>query len=339
MRDIPTIVVAAGRPELRIDPSASVSLDLTYHAPGDGGLPLAQPGLLVVFDGEGLSGPAEIAAARQHYGSSVPILAILQHDDEGAAVAALQAGAADVAAMPLHPLVLAHRIGNVLVRGSHAALEAHYEKWAAAQVEKVRAALEAQEEELVDRLARVGEYRDSDTGEHVQRMARYCWIIADELGFDKEQCRFLSLAAQMHDIGKVGIPDDVLRKKGPLTQDEFEVIKRHTLIGQAMLKNSRSPLLRLAEIISVTHHERWDGSGYPFGLEGEIIPIAGRIAAVADVFDAVTSTRCYKGAWSSADARAELLSGRGSLFDPACVDAMLRRWDEVVDVIPQRDAA
>lgn len=339
MREIPTIVVAAEKPDLRLDPHAGISLAVTHLDPVSPHWPITGPGLLVVVDGAGVEASACIADALRLWGRSVPVLAVMRPGDQPAMVEALRAGATDVIAMPLEPVVLAHRVANVIAQGGRAELEAHYEKWAAAQVEKVRAALEAQEEELVERLARVGEYRDSDTGEHVQRMARYCWIIADELGFDKEQCRFLSLAAQMHDIGKVGIPDGILRKNGRLTPEEFEVMKRHTLIGQAMLRNSRSPLLRLAEIISVTHHERWDGSGYPFGLEAEVIPIAGRIAAVADVFDAVTSARCYKGAWSSADARKELLAGRGTLFDPACVDAMLRRWDEVVGVIPQQNAA
>jgi response regulator RpfG family c-di-GMP phosphodiesterase len=319
VREIPTIVVSAERPDFRLDATAGIFLTVTHVDPARQGPVATQPGLVIVVEGGHLDVPSAVRTARRIHGRSVPLLAIVAADAE-AEEAALLAGASDVIARPLRPLVLARRIANVVAQGSQAALE-------------------AQEEELVDRLARVGEYRDSDTGEHVQRMARYCWIIADELGFDKEQCRFLSLAAQMHDIGKVGIPDGILRKTGRLTPEEFDVMKRHTLIGQAMLKNSRSPLLQLAEIISVTHHERWDGSGYPFGLEGEVIPIAGRIAAVADVFDAVTSARCYKGAWSSADARTELLAGRGTLFDPACVDAMLRRWDEVIDVIPRRDAA
>lgn len=318
-------------PGLRLEQQVRDRLPLSW--------PEGKPDLVVIVDSPDVPAGPVAGRARRLLGRSIPVLAIVDRRDDEALEAALSSGATDVIGKPFGPRELSRRLTNVLAQARRDEIEAHYEAWAAEQVEKVRAALEAQEEELVEHLARVGEYRDSDTGEHVARMARYCWIIADELGFDREQCRFLSLAAQMHDIGKVGIPDVILHKQGRLTAEEFEAMKRHTLIGQAMLKDSRSPLLRLAEIISVTHHERWDGSGYPFGLAGTAIPVAGRIAAVADVFDAVTSSRCYKSAWTSAEARSELLAGRGTLFDPACVDAMLRRWDEVLQVMKLRDAA
>jgi putative two-component system response regulator len=165
-------------------------------------------------------------------------------------------------------------------------------------------------------------------------MARYCKLIAQELGFPEETCRFIYNAAQMHDIGKIGIPDAILQKPGRLTADERVVMEEHTVIGEAILQGSASPLIQAAEMIAATHHERWDGTGYPRGLKGEEIPIAGRIAAVADVFDALTSERPYKPGWPLAKARDEILSNRGGHFDPACVDAFLRHWDKVETIAP-----
>lgn len=177
--------------------------------------------------------------------------------------------------------------------------------------------------EAVDRLARAAEMRDDDTGEHINRMSRLCERVALELGHDPAGARLLRQAAALHDVGKIALPDSILRKPGKLTPEEIEVMRRHTTGGAALLDGSRSPLLRLAEVIARTHHERWDGSGYPAGLAGEEIPMAGRIAAVCDVYDALVSARPYKRAWTVAEAVAEVEAQRGRHFEPRVADALL----------------
>jgi putative two-component system response regulator len=271
--------------------------------------------------------------------SEAPILVVVDAAGGAERAAALAAGAADTVGAPCYEIDVLARVRNLVrARLAEIALERH-KRWASVQLGRVRAELEASQEEIILRLSRAGEYRDQETGEHIVRMARYCELIGLELGFPADTCRFLYLAAQMHDVGKIGVPDAVLQKSGPLDPEERAVIERHTLIGRQILSGSASPLIQAAEIVAATHHERWDGTGYPEGLKGDEIPIAGRIAAVADVFDALTSARAYKPAWSLADAREALIRERGRHFDPDCVDAFLRRWREVVAVARANDGA
>jgi hypothetical protein len=190
-------------------------------------------------------------------------------------------------------------------------------------------ALQESQEEIVHRLARVVEFRDSDTGGHVERMSRYSVLIAQELGWSPERCRELWLAAALHDVGKVAVPDAILLKPGPLTAEQRRVMQRHCQAGFDMLTGSDSTLLNLAADIALTHHERYDGAGYPSGLGGGAIPAAGRIVAVADVFDALTSARVYKDAIDIPEAVEIIRGGRETQFDPAVVDAFLRRLDAI----------
>jgi len=185
-------------------------------------------------------------------------------------------------------------------------------------------ALRDSQEEIVRRLARVVEFRDNDTGGHVERMSLYSMLIARELGWSAERCRELRLAAALHDVGKVAVPDAILLKPGRLTPEERTIMQRHCRAGFEMLSGSDSTLLNLAAVIALTHHERYDGIGYPSGLGGEDIPLVGRIVAVADVFDALTSARVYKDAIAVPDAVAIIRDGRGSQFDSEIVDAFLR---------------
>ncbi len=173
--------------------------------------------------------------------------------------------------------------------------------------------------EVLSRLAAAGEFRDNETGLHVQRMSHYTERLAHFMGFDEEECGKLLLASPLHDIGKIGVPDGILLKPGKLTTEEFETIKSHTIIGGKILEGSDYPLLELARLIALTHHEKFDGSGYPNGLKGEEIPIEGRIVAVADVFDALTSSRPYKPGWPIDRAVTLLKDGAGSHFDPEVV--------------------
>lgn len=175
--------------------------------------------------------------------------------------------------------------------------------------------------EMLNRLARAAEYRDDATGHHTERVGRAAELIALEAGIAVEEARLIRYAATLHDVGKIGVPDSILLKPGRLTAAEFEQMKRHVRVGAMILSGSRSPLLRLAEQIALTHHEWWDGSGYLAGTSGEEIPLAGRIVAVADVFDALTNDRPYKPAMSLDEALAEIHLLRGRQFDPDVLDA------------------
>ncbi|WP_198170441.1 PAS domain S-box protein [Deinococcus arboris] len=186
----------------------------------------------------------------------------------------------------------------------------------------LRSRVEAAQVEVLERLARAAEYRDDDTGEHMTRVGETAAGIAAQLGLSPEEVQLLRRAAPMHDVGKIGVSDSILLKPGRLTPDEFEVVKTHCLIGSNILSGGQSPLVVLAEEIARTHHERWDGSGYPAGLCGEQIPISGRIVAVADVLDALMSERPYKRAWSQAAALAEIQTQAGQHFDPQVVRAL-----------------
>jgi putative two-component system response regulator len=198
------------------------------------------------------------------------------------------------------------------------------------ETEHVRALLRRSEESLehsrletVHKLSLAVEMRDQVTGHHLSRMGAYCEEIARRMHLPEQVCDIISLAAQMHDIGKVAIPDRILLKRGPLTEEERAVVETHAEIGKQILQGSESPIMRLAEAIAWTHHEKVDGSGYPCGLEGEEIPVHGRIAAVADVYDALTRDRPYRQAMPVADATALMAEGRGTHFDEEVLDVFM----------------
>lgn len=184
--------------------------------------------------------------------------------------------------------------------------------------------LEQAQVEIVTRLAVAAEYRDDLTGEHTWRVGHVSALIARELGLPDEDVALLRIAARLHDVGKIGIPDAILLKPGKFTPEEQERMKAHTLIGARILSGGHSRLLRMAEEIALSHHERWDGGGYPLGKAGHNIPVTGRIVSVADVFDALTSERPYKQAWTQGDALAELRRQAGTQFDPEVVEAAVR---------------
>ncbi len=177
--------------------------------------------------------------------------------------------------------------------------------------------------ELIQRLAHAVEFRDNETGEHIQRIGVLCERLSLAIGFDPEQARMLRYASAMHDIGKIGIPDRILLKPGGLDEEEWAVIRTHPETGGEILAGSANPLVQMAETIARSHHERWDGSGYPAGLKGEEIPLVGRICAVCDVYDALLAKRPYKESWGLQEALAQLERGAGSHFDPALVRAFV----------------
>ena len=184
--------------------------------------------------------------------------------------------------------------------------------------------------DTIHRLARAAEYKDEDTGAHIERMSRYCASIASELGLGEIEVEHILYAAPMHDIGKIGVPDKILLKSGKLTTGEWKIMKQHTVIGAQILSGSHVEFIRLAEVIALTHHEMWDGGGYPGELRGTDIPLAGRVAAVADVFDALTSARPYKKALPIERALDMIVEKKGSHFDPEVVDAFFSVKREIL---------
>ena len=176
--------------------------------------------------------------------------------------------------------------------------------------------LEETQLEIINRLGLASEYRDEGTGQHVQRISEYCRLLGRAAGLPSEETQLIALASTMHDAGKIGISDSILLKPGSLTEEEWEEMKRHSEIGGKLLSGSKSKLLQIAEEIALTHHERWDGTGYFKGLKGEEIPLHGRIVCICDVFDALVSERPYKKAWSVHDALAEIDAWAGRQFDP-----------------------
>jgi putative two-component system response regulator len=190
--------------------------------------------------------------------------------------------------------------------------------------------LRASEEETIHRLGLAAELRDAETGRHIARVGRSAGLLAERLGFAPERSELLRLASQLHDIGKIGIPDEILRKTGPLSGAERAVMERHPEIGHRILSESLSPLLQTAAMIALSHHERWDGAGYPFGLAGDSIPPEGRIVAVVDVFDALTAVRPYRPAFSVEEAAATMTSGHGVQFDPDILAVFLDSLEGVL---------
>jgi PAS domain S-box-containing protein len=199
----------------------------------------------------------------------------------------------------------------------------------AAQAEAIDE-LRLSRQETVERLAKAIELHDSSTGQHVNRIGAIASFLGAKLDLDPDRVELLGAAAPMHDVGKIGTPDEILRKPGPLTAEERGEMERHTLIGYEILSQSKSALLRIAATIALTHHERFDGSGYPQGLSGEEIPLEGRITAVADVFDALLSDRCYRDAMPTAEAVELIREGRGTQFDPEIVDILVNDLDQAL---------
>jgi putative two-component system response regulator len=276
----------------------------------------------------------------QHFRSipgykDIPLVMVTADTESDVRYRALEQGAHDFLTKPVDKTELTARVRNLLALRRSQVQLANRSQWLAQEVKKATAEIAAREKEVILRLSRAAEYRDPETGAHLLRMANYSRLIAAKLGFSEEEQDLLLEAAPMHDIGKVGTPDHILLKPGKLNVEEFEIMKQHAMNGYNILADSVSPLLRLAADLALTHHEKYNGSGYPRGLIGEEIPMYGRIVAVADVFDALTSERPYKNAWSLEDAIEFLQAGRGEHFDPVCVDAFLEEWPSVIAIREQ----
>src|SRR5215210_8795235 len=255
--------------------------------------------------------------------SYLPILMLTGDDTPEAKREALSRGAKDFLNKPFHSDEVLLRIRTLLeTRFLYLQIQSQNQMLEAKVRDRTRE-LEAAQIEIIERLARAAEFRDDNTGQHTERVGQMAALLARQIGLPDPQVSLIRRAAPLHDVGKIGIPDSVLLKLGKLTLEEFAVVKTHTQIGQRILSGSRFGVLRLAEEIAFSHHERWDGDGYA-GIPGTSIPLAGRIVAVADVFDALTQKRPYKAAWPLNEAISEMERQRGRQFDPELVDAFLR---------------
>ncbi len=306
--------VAEARARLRERPCALVLTDM--NMPGESGLHLVRH------------------VIRECPGTAVIMITAV--DDVDLAQAALDLGAYGYIIKPFEMNEIVIGISNALRRRRlEGENRGHVDRLEQRVVERTRTLAEAMRklertrEETIGRLATAAEFRHDETARHIQRMSLYCALIVRGLGGGEEGAELIRIASPMHDIGKLGTPDHILLKPGKLTAEEFEVMKRHAEMGHRILDGSDSDLLAAAARIAWTHHEKFDGSGYPRGLTGEAIPLEGRIAAVADVFDALTSRRVYKPALPFEEAVGILREGRGRHFDPAPVDVFLGAEAEV----------
>ncbi|HEX4053145.1 MAG TPA: HD domain-containing phosphohydrolase [Tepidisphaeraceae bacterium] len=284
----------------------------------------------------------------------VPVLILTASSDSATKLSALELGATDFLAKPVDPNELVPRLRNVLIVKAHQDYLAGYSAKLEGEVQKRTAEVEMSRLRVIQCLARAGEYRDDATGRHVIRVGRCAAILAAQLGYSAEKSAMIELAAQLHDIGKIGIPDAILLKPAKLTPEEYAVMKKHCEYGKAIVdpttdseaelarkytdlglmprQSFDSPLLTMAATVAMTHHERFNGSGYPRGMSGEAIPLEGRITAIVDVFDALHSPRPYKIAFPLEKCVEILRSGRGTEFDPTIHDAFLSRIAEIITV-------
>ncbi len=288
---------------------------------------------------------------------ALPVVILTASNDQQIKRQALELGANDFLSKPVDPTELIPRVQNVLtVKQYHDHLR-EYSHRLEAEVLRRTADLARSRQEVIHCLARAAEFRDDHTGRHVFRVGRYARIIAAELGWTGDRLDFLEQAAQLHDIGKIGVPDSILLKPSKLTPQEYEIMQKHsdygrkimqslpdhernvlpehTELGARILETEESPILSLAATIALSHHEKWNGTGYPLGLAGEDIPIEGRITAVADVFDALSSKRPYKPAFPVDQCMQILEEGRGKHFDPQVLDAFFRRRAEIIRTLMQ----
>ncbi len=253
----------------------------------------------------------------------VPVIMITIKKDAETRYAALDAGVADFLSKPVDVYECTARSKNLLtMRQQHIALQTK-SNLLESLVKAATTDIKAREKETLMRLARAGEHKDYDTAMHLQRMSLYSRAIAEAIGFNEEDTEIIELASPLHDIGKIGIPDSILLKKGPLDPEELKNMRKHPLIGYEILQDSPSKYLQKGGEIALAHHEKFDGSGYPYGLKGNDIPLSARIVAVADVFDALTSVRPYKAAWSIDKALEYIRDESGKHFDPELVKVML----------------
>ncbi len=317
-----TVTAAGGRDALAILSENDVDLIL---------LDVRMPGM------DGFELCARIRGDVNH--QLLPIILVTALRETEDRIKGIEAGCDDFISKPVDKLELLARVKSLLKVKAYNDLMSNYrselESAVHSRTEELNKALGRIKEaslETIYRLSIASEYRDEDTGAHVKRVSRYSAAVARSMGLDESTVESILYAAPMHDLGKIGIPDQILVKPARLDTVEWEIMKQHTVIGAKILRGSDAEFISIAETIALCHHERWDGSGYPNGLKGKDIPITSRITAIADVFDALTSTRPYKGALSISMALAQINEDRGKQFDPDVVDAFFRIQDEIVAI-------
>lgn len=262
-------------------------------------------------------------------GEHIPIMMITVVSEKKVRYEALDAGVTAFLTRPIDQIECRTTCRNLLKLHKQHVIIQNRADWLSDQVNLATEQILQREQETILKLAKAGEYRDEDTGNHVIRMAKYAKEIAKELGLDESECNDIEHAAQMHDIGKIGIPDRVLLKPGRFEPEEWAIMQTHTTIGYEILSGSHSKYMQMGSIIALNHHERFDGTGYPNKLQGEEIPLIARIVSVADVFDALLSVRPYKKAWPIKDAIDFLKNNSGTQFDPKCVEAFFNILDKI----------
>jgi two-component system, response regulator RpfG len=265
--------------------------------------------------------------------ADVPIIIVTVVEDRQIRYQALENGATDFLTRPIDPQECRARCLNLLALRRSQKVVSDRAQWLEDQVMQATREVRLREHETLMKLAKAGEYRDEETGNHIIRMSKYARLIAEELKLTAMECDEIEAAAPMHDIGKIGISDLILLKPGRHTPEEQAIMRTHALIGYEILTDSPSRYLQMGALIALGHHEKFDGSGYPQGLAGEDIPLPARIVAVADVFDALTSKRPYKKAWTFQEALNLIQSESGKHFDPACVHAFQQRIDAVAVIM------
>lgn len=281
----------------------------------------------------GLNGIEFIKEVRKtKTGEHIPLMMITVVSEKEVRYEALEAGATAFLTRPIDQIECRTSCRNLLKLHKQHVIIQDRADWLAQQVSIATEQILQREQETIFRLAKAGEHRDEETGNHVIRMAKYAREIAKELGLTDQECADIEHAAQMHDIGKIGIPDCVLLKPGKLDKSEWNIMKTHTTSGYEILSGSQSKYMQMGAIIALNHHERFDGQGYPSRLKGSEIPLIARIVSVADVFDALLSERPYKAAWSLENALEFIKNQAGTQFDPKCVDAFYKRLTEITQI-------
>lgn len=271
--------------------------------------------------------------------SSIPIIFITALDDTEFITKGFKLGAVDYITKPFRIPELRARVHTHLSLRHAMLAYANQNRILDSRVKERTKELRDTQLEIIYRLSRAAEYRDNETGLHIKRLSHLCRILASACGCDEETADVIFNASPMHDIGKIGIPDSILLKPGPLDAQEWKIMQTHTTIGAEILSGHDSLLIKMGEMIALTHHEKWDGSGYPQGLAGLDIPLAGRIVAICDVFDALTSKRPYKDAWGPNDAFDEINAGRAASFDPRLVDCFLNCRSDLIEIVRSLNSA
>jgi len=284
--------------------------------------------LITDFNMPELDGIGLLKKAKELYPDLVSIMITANNNNE-VMHKALQAGVTDFLVKPISPIVFKLRLKNILKLEHSIKITKEFNKSLAIEVEEATRALRKSEYEALEVLSKAAEYKDPETASHIARVSHYSKLLAKVYGLSNKEQDIIYYAAPLHDIGKIGIDDAILLKPGKLTQDEFNKMKEHSVIGANILQGKSNSFLKAGEIIALTHHEKYNGTGYPNGLKGKEIPLYGRIVAIADVFDALTSKRPYKEAWSFDRALNLLIEEKGQHFDPQFVDYLVANLDEV----------